>query len=88
MIPFVGGALAFESVLKELKNNSSLKKALEVEYNVDQIEASIDKSVNFSMLLEILTHKMKLHLDMSHNIYCKKVCKLETLVAYNVNFNS
>lgn len=28
MIPFVGGALAFESVLKELKNNSSLKKHL------------------------------------------------------------
>ncbi|WP_214849773.1 hypothetical protein [Exiguobacterium sp. s138] len=88
MIPFIGGPLAFGSVLKELKDNSNLDKALRVQYEVDQIVASIDKSVKFLIRLEILAHKMELHLYMIHKIYRKQVYKLETLVAHNTDFNS
>ena len=88
MIPFIGGALAFGSVLKELKDNSNLEKALEMQYEVDQIVTSIDKSVNFLIRLEILAHKMELHLDMIHKIYRKQVYKLETLVARNTDYSS
>lgn len=87
-IPFVGSFFAVGSILKELKNNSSLEKALEVKQEVDQIVASIRKSQNFFIQLNVLATKMELHLNMIHKIYRKQVYLLETLVEHNKDYTS
>lgn len=88
MIPLVGSFFAFGSILKELKNNSSLEKALEVQQEVDQIITSIRKSHDFLRRLDVLAIKMEIHLNMIHKIYRKQVYLLETLVEHNKDYTS
>lgn len=87
-IPLVGTFFAFGAILKELKNNSSLEKALEVQQEVDQIITSIRKSHDFLRRLDVLAIKMESNLDMIHRIYRKQVYLLEMLVEHNQDFTS
>lgn len=88
VIPFVGQFLALGSIFKELKNNSSLEKALEIQREVDQINVSIRKSIDFLIRLEVLATKMEILLMMIHKIYRKHVYEFETLVARNSDYAS
>lgn len=87
-IPLVGSFFLVGSILKELKNNSSLEKALEVQQEVDQIITSIRKSHDFLRRLDVLAIKMEIHLNMIHKIYRKQVYLLETLVEHNKDYTS
>jgi|GEM_PF-2307345 len=88
VIPFIGQFLAMGSIFKELKNNSNLEKALEIKREVNEINRSIRKSIDFLIRLDVLATKMEIHLNMIHKIYRKQVYEFETLVARNTDYAS